>query len=354
MSNSNSPSKDCHSPNVSMLSEVEMVEQGGEEGAEGGSSGRICGMQMHSEPPPKPLLLLLEVTQTDGRPLPFGMFTARTVAQHVIDLTEKNPVEVDVMNDCDMIVQIELDTTVVHAAQALHNARLWDGQTTEITCLLSSRQSVVNVVHERDHARQQLQRLKAETRRFQQEQQESGEQMVELLQKFGSKVKKVEELRYKVERTESTPDERKAVDVKGEDEILSQEIEYNPHKTESTTTMTAVSTQSEMKISKPLQICIFFGQEPVPKDEGNYDQWELQVRGAIATHTKNSVRASIVNSLRGPARDLVGFVSFDADLERILMEVTNRFGKRYTGDKLQQEFYKLSQEKGEKIGAFAG
>ena len=36
------------------------------------------------------------------------------------------------------------------------------------------------------------------------------------------------------------------------------------------------------------------------------------------------------------------------------MEVTNRFGKRYTGDQLQQEFYMLSQEKGEKIGAFAG
>ena len=35
------------------------------------------------------------------------------------------------------------------------------------------------------------------------------------------------------------------------------------------------------------------------------------------------------------------------------MEVTNRFGKRYTGDQLQQEFYKLSQEKGEKTGAFA-
>ena len=184
--------------------------------------------------------------------------------------------------------------------------------------------------------------------------QESREQMVELLQKFGSKVKKVEELRCKVEHTESTPDERKAVNVKGEDEILSQEIGYNPHKTESTTTMTALSTQSEMKISKPLQICIFSGQEPVLKDEGNYDKWEFQVRGVIATHTKNSVRTAIVNSLQGPARDLVGFIGFNTDLERILMEVTNRFGKRYTGDKLQQEFYKLSQEKGEKIGAFAG
>ena len=177
--------------------------------------------------------------------------------------------------------------------------------------------------------------------------------MVELLQKFGSEVKKVEELRCKVEQTESTPDERKVVDMKGEDKILSQEMRHNPHQAESTTTMTAVSTQSEMKISKPPQICIFSGLEPVPKDEGNYDQWEFQVRGVIATHTKNSMRTAIVNSLQGPARDLVGFVGFDADLERILMEVTNRFGKRYTGDKLQQEFYKLSQEKDEKIGAFA-
>ena len=259
-------------------------------------------MQAHSDPPPEPFLLLLEVTQTDGRPLPIGMFTAHTVAQHVIHLTGQNPVEVDVMNDRDTIVQMEPETIVVHAAQALHNARLWDGQATEITCLLSSRQSVVNVVHERDHARQRLQWLQAETWWYQQEQQESRNQMVELLQKFGSEVKKVEELQCKVERIESTPDEGKTVAVKGEDGILSQEIVHTPLKTESTTTMTTVSTQSERKISKPPQICIFSGQEPVPKEEGNYDQ----VKGAISTHTENSVRAAIINSLRGPARDLVG------------------------------------------------
>ena len=94
-------------------------------------------MQMHSDPPPEPLLLLLEVSQTDGLPLPVRMFTAHTVAQHVIDLTGQNPVEVDVMNDRDAIVEMEPDTIVAHAAQALHNARLWDGQAAEITCLLT-------------------------------------------------------------------------------------------------------------------------------------------------------------------------------------------------------------------------
>ena len=105
-------------------------------------------MQVHSDPLPEPLLLLLEVTQTDGQPLPVGMFTACTVAQHVINLTGQNPVEVNVMNDCDAIVRMEPETTIVHAAQVLHNARLWDGQVAEITCLMSSRQSVVNMVHE--------------------------------------------------------------------------------------------------------------------------------------------------------------------------------------------------------------
>ena len=51
---------------------------------------------------------------------------------------------------------------------------------------------------------------------------------------------------------------------------------------------------------------------------------------------------------------MIGFVGFDADIERILEEVTGRFGQKYTGDKLQQEFYQLRQEKGEKLWVFAG
>ena len=178
--------------------------------------------------------------------------------------------------------------------------------------------------------------------------------MVELLQKFGTEVKKVEELHRRVEQAEVIPKRTPSTPAKGEIENTKEEITNTPVKMESTTTMSSIRETRETKIAKPPQVCTFSGQDPVPKEEGNYDQWEFQVRGAIATHTKNSVRAAIVNSLRGPARDLVGFVGFDAPLEKILAEVTNRFGKWYTGDKLQQEFYMLSQEKGEKIGTFAG
>ena len=183
--------------------------------------------------------------------------------------------------------------------------------------------SVINVVHEWDHARQRMQRLEAEARRFQQEQQENREQMVELLQKFGTEVKKVEQLHRRVEQAEVIPKRTSSTPAKGEIENTKEEITNTPVKMESTTTTSSIRETGETKIAKPPQVCTFSGQDPVPKEEGNYDQWEFQVRGAIATHTKNSVRAAIVNSLRGPARDLVGFVGFDAPLGKILAEVTN-------------------------------
>ena len=93
--------------------------------------------------------------------------------------------------------------------------------------------------------------------------------------------------------------------------------------------------------------------EPIPKDEGSHNQWEFQVRGVMDTHTENSVQAAIVNSVRGPAGELVGFIEYSADINLILSEVSNRFGKKYSGDKLQQEFYQMQQDKGEKIRVFA-
>ena len=57
------------------------------------------------------------------------MFTARAVAQRVIDLTGQKPVEVDIMNDRSAVVQMEPKNLVVHVAQALHNAQIWDEQT---------------------------------------------------------------------------------------------------------------------------------------------------------------------------------------------------------------------------------
>ena len=98
----------------------------------------------------------------------------------------------------------------------------------------------------------------------------------------------------------------------------------------------------------------FSGADPVPKDEGSWEQWEFQVRGFLDTHTPEAVCSVLICSIRGAARELVGFIGYQAELGVILKSLEKRFGKKLTGDKLQQDFYQISQEKGEKVKAFAG
>ena len=97
----------------------------------------------------------------------------------------------------------------------------------------------------------------------------------------------------------------------------------------------------------------FSGTEPTPRDEGTYDQWKYQVKGMQATCPDSAVRSALITSLRGEASELVGFVGFNAPMSVILEAIDKRFGKRATTDRLQQEFFQLQQERGERIQHFA-
>ena len=59
-------------------------------------------------------------------------------------------------------------------------------------------------------------------------------------------------------------------------------------------------------------------------------------------------------SVQGEASELVSFLGFSAPMEMLLDAMEDRFGKKITGDQLQQDFYQLQQEKGEKVQHFAG
>ena len=56
----------------------------------------------------------------------------------------------------------------------------------------------------------------------------------------------------------------------------------------------------------------------------------------------------------GEVSELVSFLGFSAPMEMLLDAMEDRFGKKITGDRLQQDFYQLQQEKGEKVQHFAG
>ena len=65
--------------------------------------------------------------QTDGHSMPVGSFTARVVAEQVSHFARRSLVMVVVMNDYEAIIELEPDSMVVHAAQALQATQAWDG-----------------------------------------------------------------------------------------------------------------------------------------------------------------------------------------------------------------------------------
>ena len=295
MSSPISPGKFYSLENISMLDEAEPQVVCEEQGSEGESPRGGCGSFFQTGSVQDLLVLLLKVTQLDGRPFSICILTAHAVVQCIVDITGKSPIDIEVLTNCEVVVQMEPAETVVSVAEEFHNVHVWDGCAAEIMCLVSIQKHVLEITHEQEDAQHQARQIEQETRRFQQEQKESQEQLADLLQKFGEEVRKVEKLKTQVdEKRPGMPVKKEMSDAS----FMTEPIHNSPKR----------PGYEETKISESPQICVFSGNEPVPKDGGNFDQWEFQVWGAMATHTENSVWVAIMNSLLGPAWDLVGFV----------------------------------------------
>ena len=78
------------------------------------------------------------------------------MAAQVKQLIGNNPVDIEVLNDHDAVIEMEPESVVAHAAQALDATRIWEGRIAKISCLMSSHKSVINIVHERETARMRL------------------------------------------------------------------------------------------------------------------------------------------------------------------------------------------------------
>ena len=66
------------------------------------------------------------------------------------------------MSDYDVVIKLEHDVRIGEVAQHLHGTHKWDGQQAEITCLLSTHHSVINVVQEYENGCAHLQQLEDE------------------------------------------------------------------------------------------------------------------------------------------------------------------------------------------------
>ena len=119
-----------------------------------------------------------------------GSFTGRAVAEMVQKYAGSHPVDVEVVNNGDVIIQLEPVVSVGEAAGLLHGTHNWFGQVAQISCLLSTWESIEHIVADREEGRARLAELEKDQCRVQEEQewvrQEQATHAAHLEQVLGS------------------------------------------------------------------------------------------------------------------------------------------------------------------------
>ena len=80
----------------------------------------------------------------------------------------------------------------------------------------------------------------------------------------------------------------------------------------------------------------------------------FQIRGFKGLYTEEAMKNGIVGAVTDGAQDYLDFIGFENELTTIIDALDMRYGKGQSTDRIQQEFYQLSQEQSETIQQFAG
>ena len=265
------------------------------------------------------LSMLLLVKQTSGRVLPVGSFTERAIAQLVQRTTGVQSTSLTLLGLKEVLLDFEKSVSIVDVALVLHNMSDWDRFKVEASCLMAKREQLIGMYQEWEVAEREKFQLKEEKQHYQQ-------QLGQMVEKIGSQI---EELDRKID---------------SEAPLLPSGI---------VTPLVGSPQQEVQQLVMAPGLPLFSGSEPTLQDEGTYDQWKFQVNRMRSSCTEPAVRSALFTSLQGEASELIGFVGFGAPLGVILEAMDKRFGKWSTTDRLQQEFFQLQQEKGERIQHFA-
>ena len=291
--------------------------------------------------PTTPLSLLLKIrqpakAQSQPCPLPIGVITDRSLIELIVKSTGVTPMGVTIMNDVDAVVEFEKGATVIKIAQTLHSIDTWTGYKVVVGCIVLTKPLLVETTREIEAYRRAERDFQREKREMKEEEQHSKLQIQDLLDKFEEQVKRVK--------------------------LMQSRSSVNPVPIDISTPYISIADLDKPGVSKQIQTIFakmpplptFSGVVPVPKGQGSYEQFMFQIRGFKNSYPEEAMKNGIIGSVTDAARDYLDFIGFDKDLNVIIRALERRYGKGQTTDRIQQEFYQLSQERGEMIQQFAG
>ena len=181
----------------------------GMRGAEGGSDIELHDIPNHlttntnnirSETPVSgttertELPILVRILQEDGRPLPVGSFTERSVALKVHHLTGITLDQVMMVTPSNAVLEFPAGCSVVHVAQELHAMKEWEDIPIYVSCLMGNHRYIMEVCYGRANYEKKKRELEMEAEKLCEEQSEQQEALTELVDKVNEQVHIVGEL----------------------------------------------------------------------------------------------------------------------------------------------------------------
>ena len=130
----------------------------------------------------------------DGRPLPVGSFTERSVARKVYSLTGVAVEWVMMVTPMDALLEFAPGTLVVTIAQMLHQIHKWEDIPVYVTCLMGSKHYIMQLSREWTESEEQKRVLEATAERMKKDQQEQQEKLSELIDKVNDQTRLVGEI----------------------------------------------------------------------------------------------------------------------------------------------------------------
>ena len=77
--------------------------------------------------------------QSNGKPLPIGGFTGKAMSQILHEVAGVVPKEVMIMNDQEVVMELEEETTMMEVSRAIHGLFHWGGQSISVDSLVAKK-----------------------------------------------------------------------------------------------------------------------------------------------------------------------------------------------------------------------
>ena len=276
------------------------------------------------------LALQLHISQPGNHPLPVGVITERSLMALIKRVTNFTPIVVTIMNDIDSVIEFGKGARMFEVAQQLQALNEWDHYQVEVGVILATKDLLVDIVQERDRVWREAQRFNQFNEQLISEEKLYKANIQDLLTHFEQQIQLIEVMSSKISSLAGPP---------SPGSVQTPEVE------------------SEIRTKPPFKTTIltkFSGIEPILKGEGSYEQFKFHIKGYRKTYDDKAIKAGMIGSVTDNAWDYLDFVGFDKELPVLMEALETRYGKGQTTDKLQQEFYQVTQDRNESVQQFAG